>query len=134
MTSSRQLETEISRYPHEFTEEQICKLCNWAMELEERYVSYSAVCLFKQGFGPPHKLMEYKEQWYLALFFLELNYIHGIHRLYENYSTDLRRDSVVWCSITFYHMKLYLRGNCLHLTERKVSDYFQKNIRLLYRE
>ena len=118
MNSSQQLRTEISRYPHEFMDidpfgplppcpnrtdlpmvqsgegcgRTLCQLWCCFLWIKGRYH-----CLFKQGFGPLHKLMEYKGQWYLALFFLELNYIHGIHRLYENYSIDLNRKSVVWC-------------------------------------
>ena len=30
------------------------------------------ICLFKQGFGPLHKVMEYEDQWSLGLFLLEL--------------------------------------------------------------
>ena len=59
---------------------------NWQLyqqgvDSETRYVCHCSVlyeirgryhCLFKQGFGPPHKVMEYKDQQCLGLFLLEL--------------------------------------------------------------
>ena len=51
------------------------------MESEEHYVCYCSVfyeirgryhCLFKQGFGPLRKVMEYEDQRCLGLFLLEL--------------------------------------------------------------
>ena len=76
------LEIEVDKYTWIPLEERICQLCHQGVESEEHYVCHCSVfyeirgryhCLFKQGFGPLRKVMEYEDQWCLELFLLELN-------------------------------------------------------------
>ena len=76
-----QLQIELGRYTGIPLDERICQLCHQGVESEEHYVCHCSVfyeirgrhhCLFKQGFGPLHKVMEYEDQWSLGLFLLEL--------------------------------------------------------------
>ena len=80
-TSSHQLQIEVRRYTRLPLEERICQLCHQGVESEEHYVCHCSVfyeirgryhCLFKQGFGPLRKVMEYEDQQRLGLFLLEL--------------------------------------------------------------
>ena len=80
-TSSHQLQIEVCRYTRLPLEERICQLCHQGVESEEHYVCHCSVfyeirgryhCLFKQGFGPLSKVMEYEDQRCLGLFLLEL--------------------------------------------------------------
>ena len=80
-TSSHQLEIEVGRCTQITLEERICQLCHQGVESKEHYVCHCSVfyeigrryhCLFKQGFGPLRKVMEYEDQRCLGLFLLEL--------------------------------------------------------------
>ena len=85
-TSSHQLELEVGRYTQIPLEERICWLCHQGVESKEQYVYHCSVfyenrgryhCLFKQGFGPQHKVMEYEDQRCLGSFLLELKRHRG---------------------------------------------------------
>ena len=65
------LQMEVGRYTRILLEERICHLCHQGVESEEHYVCHCSVfyeirgryhCLFKQGFGPIRKVIEYEDQ------------------------------------------------------------------------
>ena len=81
-TSSHQLEFEVGRYARIRLEEIFCQFCHQGVESEEHDVYHCTgfyetrgtyQCLFMQGFGPLHRVMEYKDQHCLEHFLLELN-------------------------------------------------------------
>ena len=85
-TSSHQLEIETGRYTRVPPEERICQICWHEPETEEHYISRCSAyyeirgcfhCLFREGFGPLARVMEYYDQRCLGLYLLE------IHRLRE---------------------------------------------------
>ena len=80
-TSSHLLLIEVGRYTRIPLEERICQLCNQGVGSEKHHVCHCIVfyeirgryhCLFKQGFRPLRKVMEYEDQRCLRLFLLEL--------------------------------------------------------------
>ena len=75
-TPSHQLEFEVGRYTRIRQEERICQLRHQGVESEEHYACHCRVfyeirgryhCVFKQGFGPLCKVMEYEYQQCLGL-------------------------------------------------------------------
>lgn len=80
-TSSHQLEIEFGRFKGIPPESRICKLCGMEPETELHYICHCTVyyeirgrfhCLFKEGFGPLDRVMQYQDQRCLGLYLLEL--------------------------------------------------------------
>ena len=81
-SESHGMEMEVGRYARIRLEEIFCQFCHQGVESEEHDVYHCTgfyetrgtyQCLFKQGFGPLHRVMEYKDQHCLEHFLLELN-------------------------------------------------------------
>lgn len=81
-TSSHQLEIEFGRFRGIPPESRICKLCGIEPETELHYICHCTVyyeirgrfhCLFREGFGPLDRVMQYQDQRCLGLYLLELN-------------------------------------------------------------
>lgn len=80
-TSSHQLRIETGRYTYIAREDRICELCHQEVESEEHYICRCTVhyeirgryhCLFREGFGPLRRVMEFEDQRCLGLFLLEI--------------------------------------------------------------
>lgn len=80
-TSSHHLRIETGRSEDLEPADRICQLCYQEAETEEHYICRCTVyyeirgryhCLFREGFGPLRKVMEYEDQRCLGLFLLEL--------------------------------------------------------------
>lgn len=80
-TSSHQLEVETGRYSGIPPEKRICRICHYEPETEEHHICRCTAfyeirgrfhCLFKEGFGPLSKVMEYCDQRCLGLFLVEI--------------------------------------------------------------
>ena len=80
-TSSHNLEIETGRFRGIQGEERICQLCRIEPETEEHHVCCCPVyyeirgrfhCLFREGFGPLSRVMNYIDQRCLGLFLLEI--------------------------------------------------------------
>ena len=87
---SQQLDIEVCRYAQIRLEEGITSLinamCHQGVKYEEHYVCHYIIfyeirgryhCLFKQGFGPLHKVMEYDEPTLLGAFLARTQETHG---------------------------------------------------------
>lgn len=81
-TSSHQLEIEFGRFRGIPPESRICKLCGIEPETELHYICHCTVyyeirgrfhCLFREGFGPLDRVMQYQDQRCLGMYLLELN-------------------------------------------------------------
>eukprot|EP00250_Pteridium_aquilinum_P019422 c24426_g1_i1 orf=1306-2640(+) len=80
-TSSHQLEIETGRYRGIPPEERICQMCHTEPETEEHYICRCTVyyeirgrfhCLFREGFGPLSRVMDFYDQRCVGFFLLEI--------------------------------------------------------------
>lgn len=81
-TASHRLRTETGRWTDIAEEDRICQLCSREPETEEHYICRCTVyydirgryhCLFREGFGPLRRIMEYEDQRCLGLLIMELH-------------------------------------------------------------
>ena len=79
--SSHTLEIEAGRAAGVSREVRLCRLCHTEVELEEHYVCRRPLfyeirvryhCLFREGFGPLSRVMDYQDHRCLGLFLVEL--------------------------------------------------------------